>query len=99
MDQADARNGCTETCHLRLINIIMGDVYYMQLISESRANTWRGEIDQGMTGQDSQYGSMFGNHLKMAVSMSGQISVLGIKDSKIEPATLLILANASLPGQ
>jgi hypothetical protein len=54
MDQTDARNHHTETCLLRLINIIMGCVYYEQLIGESRTNPGRGEIDQRKTGQDSQ---------------------------------------------
>jgi hypothetical protein len=53
--QTDAWNyPCRDTCFLQLINIIMGDVYYEQLISDSRANPWWGKIDQRKTGPDSQ---------------------------------------------
>jgi hypothetical protein len=46
-NQVDCNRGRdrrTETCLLRLINIIMGDVYYERLIGESKANPRRGKI-------------------------------------------------------
>jgi hypothetical protein len=54
-DQNGGINRRTDTCLLRLINILMGDIYCEQLISESRANPRWAEIDQKKTGQDSNF--------------------------------------------